>query len=184
MEQLQNLLNHWKGNGEVILESSCNPADSTMVGASGLAVETFFNSQDSKDETNATSYDALLLDPGISFAAAKLVRAKTKGRPKIKQIFTGRKRKARVPLQYSKLHQEERVKILLSGAVSNFADSDSHEVYDVDAIKPYNEISSCLLDEYVDIACVRSYFGDSAFKLLLSRLEEKKEIWSLCLTYT
>ena len=33
MEQLQNLLNHWKGNGEVvILESSCNPADSTMVG--------------------------------------------------------------------------------------------------------------------------------------------------------
>ena len=47
MEQLQNLLNHWKGNGEVILESSCNPADSAMVGASGLAVETFFNSQDS-----------------------------------------------------------------------------------------------------------------------------------------
>ncbi|KAK3726252.1 hypothetical protein RRG08_008633 [Elysia crispata] len=77
MEQLQNLLNHWKGNGEVvILESSCNPADSTMVGASGLAVETFFNSQDSSiklgegthetntigdDETNATGDDALVL---------------------------------------------------------------------------------------------------------------------------
>ena len=106
---------------------------------------------------------------------AKLVRVKTNGRPKIKQTFTGRKRKARVPLQYSKLHQEERVKFLLSGAVSNFTDPDSHEVYDVDAIKPYNENSSCLLDEYVDIACVRSYFGDSAFKLLLSRLEEKKK---------
>ena len=183
MEQLQNLLNHWKGNGEgVILESSCNPADSTMVGASGLAVKTFFNSQDSSiklaegthetsttgdDERNATSDNALVLEtPGISFAAAKLVRVKTKGRPKIKQTFTGRKREARVPLQYSKLHQKERVKILLSGAVYNFADSDSHEVYDVDAIKPYNEILSCLLDEYVDIACVRSYFGDSAFKLL------------------
>ena len=78
MEQLQNLLNHWKGNGEVvILESSCNPADSTMVGASGLAVETLFNSQDSSiklgegthernttgdDETNATGDDALVLE--------------------------------------------------------------------------------------------------------------------------
>ncbi|KAK3772927.1 hypothetical protein RRG08_029843 [Elysia crispata] len=166
MEQLQNLLNHWKGNGEVvILESSCNSADSTMVGASGLAVETFFNSQDSSiklaegtHETNTTGDDVLVLEtPGISFAAAKLVRVKAKGRPKIKQTFTGRKRKARIPLQYSKLHQEERLKILLSGAVSNFADSDLHEVYDVDAIKPYNEISSCLLDEYADIACVRSY---------------------------
>ncbi|KAK3768632.1 hypothetical protein RRG08_065926 [Elysia crispata] len=81
------------------------------------------------DETNATGDDALVLEtPGISFAAAKLVRVKTKGRPKIKQTFTGRKRKARVPLQYSKLLQEERVKILLSGTVSNFAESDSHEV--------------------------------------------------------
>ena len=45
IQQLQNFLNHWKDNGEVvILESSCNPTDSTMVGASQLAVEIFVNS--------------------------------------------------------------------------------------------------------------------------------------------
>ena len=62
----------------------------TLIEASGPAVETFFNSQDSSiesaegtherntagdDETNATGDNALVLGtPGISFPAAKLVR--------------------------------------------------------------------------------------------------------------
>ncbi|KAK3784595.1 hypothetical protein RRG08_003403 [Elysia crispata] len=63
MEQLQNLLNHWKGNGEVvILESSCNPADSTMDSSIKLAKGTHETNTAGDDETNATGNDALVLE--------------------------------------------------------------------------------------------------------------------------